>query len=58
MDNKMKTIAPILLAVAAWHYLFLACLSTHATSAKTAFLVACVIAGAWLVSRFNNWEDK
>jgi hypothetical protein len=54
----MKTIAPIILVTVSWHYLFLACLSTHATSAKTVFLVGCVIIGAWLVSRGNNWEDK
>jgi energy-converting hydrogenase Eha subunit C len=51
----MKT---ILLLVVSLHYLAVACLSTHATPVKTVFLVGCVIAGAWLVSRFNNWEDK
>ena len=54
----MKTLAPIILVTVTWHYLAVACLSTHATPIKTVFLCGCVLVGAWLVSMFNDWGSK
>ena len=54
----MKAIAPIILFTVTCHYLFVACLSSHATGLKLGFLVCCVLAGALWVSLFNNWDQK
>lgn len=53
-----NTLPAILLYVAVMHYLFVACLASNSNGLKTSFLVVATLAGAYLVSLFNHWEDK